>query len=116
MAKTNSNDAVIAAALNAGMPEGFEVIEMKLALEKEGDTVLGVYVGTLEDIVMSGKAVHRYKVETEPGKLSTVLGSAKIDQFFSGVKEGDHVWIRRGVQGKSAKGRLNDYMFARKPA
>jgi hypothetical protein len=95
------------------IPDGFEQVKLELALSKENDLLVGEYIGKGIAITMNGKEVQRYKFRGADGKdLPLVLGSAQIDQFLDLVKVGDIVYIKRGKQGKSGKGKLNEYTFA----
>jgi len=111
MAKNDISE-VASALMKQGMPEGFTPVELELALGQEGDTVTVEYLGLAPDIIMSGKPVHRHKVQNADGKILTVLGAAQLDQFFDTVHKGDLVWILRGGQRKVGAGRITDYKFA----
>jgi hypothetical protein len=89
--------------------EGYETVGYKNPLEKSGDEVKGTYIGVVQSPV-KGKATNHYQVEQDNGEILLVRSAHQLDQFFSAIKVGDDVKIRRlNEEKKGSHGRVTDY-------
>lgn len=99
---------------DALLSNGWQQVGGELTKLEEAQAVRGIYrdVSTFET---DGKKLNVYTVETKGGACR-LLGVTMLDHFFSKVKIGQNVIIRRNKDRKSSKGRtVQDYTTVAEP-
>ncbi len=99
------------------LPDGFTRRHYGPALAREGDVLVGKYLGegTPRKFKRGKKTrmVPTYKIERDGGGVVEIFGAFQIEQFLAECKKGQRVYIKRLGQVDTSGGqRVNQYDVA----
>jgi hypothetical protein len=106
----------------AEAPDGFTQVSTDFALNREGATLTGIYLGWGEEkektVKRKGEPDTIQKIKTflvkraEDGAIVNALISSILDPLISARSPGDYIWIRREKQVTGGQGKVNKFKFA----